>query len=232
MRKLLLLSSSKADQGEFLAHSRDWLAEHLAPGPVLFIPYAAVTRSYADYTAKVAAALAPAGLSVQGLQAHAEPRQAVAEARAILTGGGNTFTLLARLYQQGLIDPLRQAVRAGTPYAGWSAGANIAGPSIGTTNDMPITEPPSFRALNLVPFQLNPHFTEAQPPGHFGETRTQRLTEYMVQHPATTIIGLPEGTGLRVQGQAMKLLGDRGMPVFRDQQRWELAAGATASQWL
>lgn len=221
MRKLLLMSSSKYAATGYLEHSRHWLAEHFSESTscdadILFIPYAGVTMTAAAYSERVGRALAPAGLTIRGIESYADPRTAIRTAKGILVGGGNTFVLLHKLYQFGLLDLIRQQVLNGTPYAGWSAGANIAGLSIKTTNDMPIVQPPSFTALRLVNMQLNPHYFDQHPPGFHGETRAQRLAEFMQLHPATSILGLREGTALSVKGSRAKLLGDLPAMYFRD----------------
>ncbi len=203
---LLLLSNSRNPGGDYLAHALDAFAT-LAGGRTAawFVPFAGVTVPWDAYTAMVAAALAPLGIGVTG--AHTRPRPAPDE--LILVGGGNTFQLLAETRARGLLDPIRAAVRAGTPYAGWSAGANLACPTIRTTNDMPIVDPRGFDALDLVPYQINPHFTNAMPPGHQGETREQRLTEFVTANPAVSVLGVPEGDWIHVAGGVHTLHGPK-----------------------
>lgn len=232
MRNLLLMSSSRAANPDYLAHGLAWLSEHFAGKQVLFIPYAGVTTSADDYTAMVAEAFAKVDLKVKGIHEFNNPRQAMQEAEAVAVGGGNTYMLLHKLYETGTLDILKRRIKEGMPYAGWSAGSNIAGPSIRTTNDMPIIQPRSFDALNAVPFQLNPHFTDAMPEGHRGETRSQRIAEFMVVDNHTPVIGIMEGTALKVSGSHMHLLGDRDGVVFADQQRRTLTAGQNCSHWL
>ena len=128
--------------------------------------------------------------------------------------GGNTFQLLSRLYQHDLLDAIRSRVNAGTPYIGWSAGSNIACPTIKTTNDMPIVEPPSFDGLALVPFQINPHYLDAHPEGHQGETREERILEFIEVNPDTHVVGLREGSILRIEGGRISLLGEKTARVF------------------
>lgn len=212
---LLLLSSSRTGDTAYLEHARDWLAEHLAGvDELLFIPYAGVTLGWDEYTARTAEALAPLQVTVRGIHAAQDPRRAVYEARAIAVGGGNTFHLLRELYRRELLDPIVARVRSGASYLGWSAGSNVACPTIRTTNDMPIVEPPSLGALGLFPCQINPHFTDAQPPGHRGETRSQRLAEFLAVHPDEIVLGLPEGGALRLAGGRFELLGRRPL-LFR-----------------
>ena len=205
---LLLLSSSRAENSEYLAPYLHWITEHLAGiRTVLFIPYAGVTVNYDDYQAKVQQALSPYAIDVQSIHQFADPRKAVSQAKAILVGGGNTFQLLHQLYQHDILSLMRNKVQSGVPYIGWSAGSNIAGATICTTNDMPIVEPPSFKALNLLPWQLNPHYTDYAPPGFHGETRDMRLAEFMALHPETPIIALPEGSALRVTANVLSYVG-------------------------
>ncbi len=202
--RLLLLSNSRNPGGGYLAHALDAFATLLdGRTAAWFVPFAGVTVAYDEFTAAVAAALAPLGVRVTG--AHAVPAPAPGD--AVLVGGGNTFHLLRECRRRGLLDLLRDRVRAGTPYAGWSAGANLACPTIRTTNDMPIVDPGGFAALDLLAFQINPHFTNAMPPGHQGETREQRLTEFVTANPDVAVLGLPEGDWLRVDDAAVRLCG-------------------------
>ncbi|VFR34387.1 Alpha-aspartyl dipeptidase Peptidase E [plant metagenome] len=207
---LLLLSNSSSDAG-YLTHALPWisdLAAGLPEGPALFLPYAGVTRSWDDYADLVAGALAPAGIAVQSLHREADAAAAVARAALFIVGGGNTFQLLAQVRQLGVLTQIARRVRSGQArYLGWSAGANLACPTIRTTNDMPIVDPGGLDALNLVPFQINAHYTEAHPPGHRGETRRQRLAEFCRVDPVTPVVGLPEGTGLHVLDTRVAVLG-------------------------
>ncbi len=129
------------------------------------------------------------------------------------------------MQETGLVEAIRARVAAGAPYVGWSAGANVAGPSIRTTNDMPVVEPHGFAALGLVPFQINPHYTDAHPPGHRGETRAERLAEFVAANPGVPVVGLPEGTALHVHGAGFELLGADAAPVFSS----EAPTGASVS---
>lgn len=213
---LLLLSSSRAGDSDYLAPALDLIAAQLAERhEVLFVPYAGVTVSYDDYQQKVQAALKPLGLKVNSIHQFADAKQALQQAQAVMVGGGNTFALLQRLYQHDLVEDLRQRVLQGLPYTGWSAGSNIAGLSIRTTNDMPIVEPPSFQALGLLPLQLNPHYANFAPPGFHGETRDMRLAEFMQLNPQTPVVGLPEGTALRLLANKLSYLGDTDAALFQ-----------------
>jgi dipeptidase E len=181
--------------------------DHLAGiEEVLFIPYAGVTVNYDDYTKKVQKAFRSLNIKVVGIHQFDDAVTAVNNAQAVVIGGGNTFHLLHELYENNLISAIAEKVNDGMPYIGWSAGSNVAGASICTTNDMPIIEPKSFSALNLVPFQLNPHYTDFNPPGHNGETREQRLAEFMVINPKMPIVGIVEGSALKLDNNKLFLI--------------------------
>ena len=203
---LLLLSNSRNPGGEYLAHALGAFATVLGDTRrAWFVPFAGVTVPWGDYTAMVGAAVAPLGVTVVGAHEQAQP----APGDAIFVGGGNTFHLLAECRRRGLLPVIAARVRDGAPYAGWSAGANLTCPTIRTTNDMPIVDPGGFEALGFVPFQINPHFTNALPPGHQGETREQRLTEFLTANRERQVLGLPEGDWLTVRDGATTLHGPR-----------------------
>jgi dipeptidase E len=232
-RSLLLLSNSRGPDSRFLAHARDALAAQLAGvREALFVPFAGVTIDWDAYTARVAPVLAGLGVAVRGVHAEPDAKVAVAQAEAIVVGGGNTFRLLERLQATELLEPLRRRVADGCPYAGWSAGAVLAGPTIATTNDMPIVAPAGLRALGAVGFQLNAHFTDAHPEGFRGETRRERLAEYLVLNPTSRVIGLPEGSWLAVSGSAIRLGGPWSAPCFSHDGVRELDAGARVEEVL
>jgi dipeptidase E len=216
-KRLLLLSNSINYGGEFLEHAvsdiRDFLGTGV--GRVLFVPFAGVTRSYDEFAAAVSGRFLEMGYELDPVHKAADKSEAVRRAEAIVVGGGNTFHLLRALYEARLIEAIRERVRAGTPYIGWSAGSNIACPTIRTTNDMPIVEPPSFDALRLVPFQINPHYTDERLANHSGETREQRIAEFIKANPESTVLGLREGSGLRIEGGNVSLLGLKEARVFR-----------------
>lgn len=200
MSRLLLLSNSSNYGEKYLAHAKKELSQFLGEiNEVLFIPFAAVTITYDQYEQKVQKACDEIGVKVTSIHHFENFEKAVLEAKAILIGGGNTFRLLSLLQQNNLLRLIKKTVKSGTPYVGWSAGANIAGLTIKTTNDMPIDEPKSFKALELVPIQINPHFSNAVLPNHNGETRLQRLQEFAQLNPNVLTIGLPEGTWLRFE---------------------------------
>lgn len=215
-RRLLLLSNSTNYGAGFLEHAGDALSGFLGDRvrEILFVPYAAVRLTYEDFTKAVERRFADLGYRTRSIHTADDPVDAVRKAEAVVVGGGNTFHLLFTLYRNGLLDPIRSRVREGAPYIGWSAGANIASPTIRTTNDMPIVEPPAFSALGMIPFQINPHFTDAAIPNHGGETRSERLQEFIAANPDIPVVGLPEGSMLRVEERDLALLGGRPARVF------------------
>lgn len=220
MRLLLISNSTNAGEA-YLEYPKQQIADFLAAltqkvDTVLFVPYAAVTFSYDEYQAKVAARFAEFGVKVDSVHRHANPAEAVRSAQAIVVGGGNTFHLAKTMQDQGLYEPVREAVLTReVPYIGWSAGSNMGCPTICTTNDMPIVEPLSFKALNLVPFQINPHYLDAHPDGHAGETREMRIEEYIAANKGMNVAGLREGCMLLVEGGKMSLVGERPLRLFR-----------------
>lgn len=231
--KLLLLSSSRAKQSAYLAPALGAIADTLIDiKEVLFIPYAGVSIEYDAYVAQVQTALAPQGITIQGIHQYPDAKLAVQQANAIMIGGGNTFALLTRLYEADLVEVIQQQVLKGTPYIGWSAGANIAGLSIRTTNDMPIVEPPTFQALALLPLQLNPHYTDFVPEGFHGETRDMRLAEFMRVAPTTPVIGIPEGTYLRYQADKLEYIGDEPGYLFKGGNKTAIAPHSELNEWL
>ncbi|HEX8189828.1 MAG TPA: dipeptidase PepE [Pyrinomonadaceae bacterium] len=216
-RRLLLLSNGSeliGDNPSELFHSalKDFLGGSVRR--VLFVPFAAAVSPEDGYRDKVRRHFGPMGFEVESLHEAADARAAVGGADAVAVGGGNTFKLLRGLYDAGVVELVRERVEAGMPYVGWSAGSNVACPTIRTTNDMPIVEPPSFRALDLVPFQINPHYTDHHPPGHMGETRDERLGEFVHANPGVRVVGIREGTMLRVEGDGVNLLGGKPARYF------------------
>lgn len=201
----LLLSNSTNHGEAYLAHALETVLAHLDGAELTFVPYALADHD--AYTRKVAEALSPHGISVRGVHTADDPIEALQQAEAVFVGGGNTFRLLDKLERLSLLEPLRGRVLEGMPYMGASAGTNIAGASIRTTNDMPIVQPASFTALGLVPFQINPHYLDANPAStHQGETREQRITEFLEENDAV-VLGLREGTWLRVDGDTATIGG-------------------------
>ncbi len=229
-RRLLLLSNSRNADGAFLEHVRDAIRTHLRGiQRVLFVPFAGVTISLDDYVTLVRTAFSGWGVEVDTVHKAPSMRRAVERADSLVIGGGNTFRLLDRLQHHDLLDALRDRVLSGVPYVGWSAGSVLASPTIGTTNDMPIVSPNGLAALALVGFQINAHFTDAHPPGFRGETRRERLAEYLVLNPAARVVGLPEGSWLRVDGAEITLEGPSAAPCFTSGGALLLAPGALVS---
>ena len=214
--RLLLLSNSRNPGREYLEHARDHLRDFLGPAPrrLAFVPYAAVTFSWNEYTERVRTALGALGHIVESVHEDG-PTDVLRHADGIVIGGGNTFRLLEQLERADLLPRIRSRVKDGLPYIGWSAGANLACPTIRTTNDMPIIQPKSFAALGLVPFQINPHYTNATPPNHGGETRDDRIMEFLALNPKVVVAGLREGSLLRVEDDRLTLLGPHAVRIFR-----------------
>jgi dipeptidase E len=219
MRLLLISNSTNAGEA-YLDYPKQNIREFLGNEGLrcLFIPYAGVTISFDDYEARVRERFAEIGHKVSSIHHASNPLEAVKNADAIVVGGGNTFQLIKMIHEAGLIDPVREKVLGGTPFVGWSAGSNVCCPTIRTTNDMPILEPESFNAFNLIPFQINPHYTDLNPPGHAGETREDRIMEYLAANPGDTVLGLREGCMFVVEDDQMSLIGDKSVRLFRFQQ--------------
>jgi len=215
-KRLLLLSNSTNYGERYLEYPVSAIKDFLggAIKTVLFVPFAGVRTSYAEYTQTVRERFEEMGYKLDSVHEARDPSDAVRNAEAVAVGGGNTFHLLRGLYESKLIDAIRARVAEGTPFIGWSAGSNVACPTIRTTNDMPIVEPASLRALNLIPFQINPHYTDAQPAGHAGETREERLNEFIEVNPDVYVVGLREGSILRIEDASVKLIGEKSARVF------------------
>jgi dipeptidase E len=213
-KRILLLSSSTVFGSGPFDHAKAEIEDFLQGiGEILFVPFA--LADCASYFERTRDRLRKMGFEVSSLHGAADKSKSVAAAQAIFVGGGNTFRLLKTLYDLDLLEPIREQVRAGTPYMGSSAGSNIAGPTIRTTNDMPIVQPPSFEALGLVPFQINPHYLDADPESkHMGETREERITQFLEEND-TPVVGLREGAILRVEKGKTRLAGATGARVFR-----------------
>ena len=230
-KRVLMLSSSKVGNEDYLQHAIPMLGQHLPNiKELLFIPFAGVTISWDEYTNKVQDALP--GYKIKGIHQFSNAQQALQDAQAIVVGGGNTFNLLNQLYQQALLDTVKNRVNNGTPYVGWSAGSNICGNSIRTTNDMPIIQPPSFDALKFVPFQLNPHYTDYQAPGHNGETRAQRIGEFCILNPNMPVIGIREGGALLLQDDSLFLKGSLDGVVFEGSELRVIHANQDLSEYM
>ena len=214
--KLLLISNSTNAGEEYLRYPLPEIGRVLdGIHEIAFVPYAAATFSYAEYERKVRARFSELGIRVRSVHRTKDPAAMIRTAEAICVGGGNTFALARKMQQQGLMQAILRRLKAGTPYEGWSAGSNVCCPTISTTNDMPIVEPKSFRAIGAVKFQINPHYLDANPAGHAGETREQRILEFIEANPRRWVAGLREGCMLRLEGERLELIGNRPMRLFR-----------------
>jgi dipeptidase E len=215
--RLLLISNSTNVGEAYLDYPKLQIRDFLgAPSATaLFIPYAAVTFSYEEYERKVENRFSEIGHHVESIHRFSNPVEAVAQASAIVVGGGNTWRLVEQLNANKLMDAIRRKVLSGTPYIGWSAGSNIACPTLRTTNDMPIVFPGAFETLNLVPFQINPHYLDAHPAGHGGETREDRIREFIELNHDVYVAGLREGCMFKVENSDLRLIGSRPVRVFK-----------------
>jgi dipeptidase E len=213
--RVLALSSSRVGNSGYLENAAPVIRKFLGNNPlnIAFIPFADADSNYDSYVAKVREGLKGLQHTISVVKPQ-DAQSTIEHADAIMVGGGNTFKLLHHLYEYKLMDTMNAKVRSGSPYIGWSAGSNVTGLTIGTTNDMPIIEPESFKALGFFPFQINPHYINVKPEGHNGETRDERLMEYLKVNPAATIVGLPEGTALLLHGQALRLIGEVAAMLF------------------
>ena len=208
MKNALLLSASSYKDTGYLAHSKGWIKEFLGKAwdeEILFIPFAGVRRTWDEYETKVIDCLQ--NDKIRSIHRYEDKKAAIKNAKSIAVGGGNTFVLLYYLYKFDLIDVIKEAVENGALYFGWSAGANIAGSTMMTTNDMPIIMPKSFDVLNIFPYQINPHFISGKIAGHNGESREERLEEFLIVNQNAQIYALPEGTALVIKGDEAELIG-------------------------
>lgn len=216
MKKIIIASTSTIHGGAYLDYLLGDLEKFFAhTSEIVFISYARPSGiSHEAYTLKAQVAFSKIGKTLRGIHEFDTPSEAIKQAKGIFTGGGNTFVLVNQLYKHKLIDPLRDAIKSGTSYLGTSAGSNICGLTINTTNDMPIVYPPSFKALSFVPFNINPHYLDPDVNSkHMGETRETRIKEF---HEFNTqpVVGLREGSWLSVQGDSILLKGSLQARIF------------------
>jgi dipeptidase E len=231
--KLLLLSNSTNYKEPYLGWCMPLIAEFLKNKKknILFFPYAGVKvggknypESYDAYSERVIDIFAQHGLGVQSIHKAKCPIEAVNQADVFMVGGGNTFHLVYEIHKNRLIEPVRRKALEGTPFLGWSAGSNVACPTLRTTNDMPIIMPQSFQCFDFVPFQINPHYIDPHPEEindairHGGETRQDRLEEFLAVNPQVTVAGLREGTALWIENDKITLKGTRKLRVMRHEQ--------------
>ncbi len=232
MKNIIIASTSTLHGGNYLEYLMPELSVHFQDcKTILFIPFARPSGiSHQKYTEKVALAFAKINKTVKGIHEFDDAALAIKNAEGIFTGGGNTFLLVSQLYKNNIMSILADAIKNGIPYLGTSAGSNICGITMQTTNDMPIVYPPSFNTLGLIPFNLNPHFLDDNTDSkHMGETRETRINEF---HAFNTfpVLGLREGSWIEVKGDAMTLRGNLSARLFRQNQiPTEIAPGADLS---
>lgn len=232
MKQILIASTSTVHNSGYLEYLLEALKIHFKNiDTVLFIPYARPGGiSHQDYTEIVQTAFSKINKVVKGLHEFDNPKDAIESAQAIFTGGGNTFVLVNQLYKNDLISKLKTSIESGTPYLGTSAGSNICGLSIGTSNDMPIVYPPNFNSLGVVPFNINPHYLDPDSEStHMGETRETRIKEFH-KFNSQPVIGLREGSCLKVKGSKIVLIGSLKARIFeKNKQPYEIETGADLS---
>lgn len=232
MKNCIIASTSTIHEGDYLDYLLPELKLHFQDcKTILFIPFArsgGITHD--EYTSKVALAFAKINKDVKGIHEFENPADAIRKADGIFTGGGNTFLLVSQLYKNNIMDTLADTVKSGTPYLGTSAGSNICGLTMQTTNDMPIVYPPSFQTLGLIPFNLNPHYLDPDDQStHMGETREMRIKEFHAFN-SLPVLGLREGSWLDVKGDKIILKGNLQARLFRQNQTpVEIASGADLS---
>ena len=222
MKNALLISASSYQDTGYLRHCKNWIKEFLGEcgkEEILFIPYAGVRRTNDEYEQKVIDRLKNS--NIKSIHHYEDKISAIKNASSIAVGGGNTFMLLYMLYKLNLIEPIKEAVANGAKYFGWSAGANIAGKTMMTTNDMPIIMPKSFDSLNIFPHQINPHIISGKLAGHNGESREERLEEFLIANPKETIYALPEGTALLIENSEAQVIGHSEILKFEYQKEIE-----------
>lgn len=214
--KVLALSSSRVGGGCFLEKAVPLMVDFIGTRQlnIAFIPFASVQKNYEEYGAMVIQAFASLPYSIQTVMP-GNAKSILEHTDVVMVGGGNTFKLLHDIYELDLFEIINNKVESGTPYIGWSAGSNIVGRSIGTTNDMPIIQPKSFTSFGFFPFQINPHYFNQTVEGFHGETRDQRLEEFVALNAGIPVIGLPEGTALQLQGDALHFIGDKEGVLFQ-----------------
>ena len=219
MKNICLASTSTVHGKPYLSYLLPTMEEVFQGiDEIVFVPYAQPGgMSHDEYTAKAQEGFDPLNIKVKGVHEFDNAFDAIKQAKGIFVGGGNTFLLTKTLYEQNLIECMRDVVNTGTPYLGTSAGSNIGGVNVRNTNDMPIVYPPSFDAMGLIPFNINPHYLDPDPDSkHMGETRETRIKEFHA-HPENTVpvLGIREGSWIRVKGDAITLGGELQARLFK-----------------
>jgi dipeptidase E len=234
---LLAFSSSRAGKTGFLETAVPIIENFLGRKQtnIAFISFASVDNDYEEYTSKVRETMQHLPYVINTVTPE-NARSVIEKTDSIMVGGGNTFKLLHDIYELKLVDIIRDKVNSGAAYIGWSAGSNILGPAIGTTNDMPVIEPKSFNALGLFPFQINPHYMNQKPEGFNGETRDQRIEEFLKMNRGISVIGLPEGTALQLKNNKLQFFGNISAVLFNRENnslnRREITGGSDLSYLL
>ncbi len=221
MQNLIIASTSTVHNSDYLEYILDELnLLYKEVNTILFIPYARPSGiSYEEYTSKAKIAFSKINKNVIGIHEFENPIEAIKKAEGIFVGGGNTFVLVNTLYENNIIDVLKKSINSGTPYLGTSAGSNICGVNMKTTNDMPIIYPPSFETLGLIPFNINPHYLDPDPTSaHMGETRETRIKEFH-KFNNIPVIGLREGSWIRVINNTLQLKGKLTARVFTNNEK-------------
>ena len=215
-RNLLIVSTSTVHGQPYLSYMKESVAEHFSGcKEIVFIPYARPGGlSWDDYTEVARSFFEKINIQVRGIHEFGSPIEAIKQANGVFTGGGNTFVLLKDVYENGVMETLRERIKEGMPYMGTSAGSNLTGMTVNNTNDMPIVYPPTFDAIGAIPFNINPHYLDPDPSSkHMGETRETRIKEFLTFN-SITVVGLREGSYLKVKGEDIQLHGDLNMRVF------------------
>ncbi len=234
MKKIIIASTSTLHGGGYLEYILPTLKKHFTGcSSLLFVPYARPGGiSHDDYTKKASEVFGTIGIMVRGIHEFENPAEAVQNAEAVFTGGGNTFLLVTQLYQNKVMEAIKTAVENGTPYLGTSAGSNVCGLTMETTNDMPIIYPPSFDTLGLIPFNINPHYLDTVTDStHMGETRETRIKEFHQFNPQP-VLGLREGSWLEAKGNTLILKGELKARLFRQNMEPEEIETDTDLSWL
>ncbi len=224
-RNLLLISNSTNAGEEYLQWPQPYIKEFIDEMEVtkaIFVPYAGVNlstesleKSYDIYEEKVQKVFEKFNVKITSIHHKEDVKKALDKTQMVIVGGGNTFHLVKMMQKTGLMKAIKKKIKKGMPYIGWSAGSNVACPSIRTTNDMPITEPKSFKGLKVIPFQINPHYLDAHPQGHGGETREQRINEFLTINQDIYVAGLRETSLFKITDNTIKLLGERNLRLFK-----------------